>query len=236
MTTIHRRTLLAGGATLLAAPALIGRARATTALKVSTSLLQRSEVLHRPHLVRPVRAAAEGGDEGRGDDGVLPRQPVGAGSGHRQPAQGRGGRHHAGRHLDLEQCRSGIRRVRSRLRVRRLRPHAARRRDAGRGGVAGAAGAEGGGASSACGRNLGARNFLTKFKFSDPARSRRSQDPLPAESVVTETVKLMGAAATPMAFGEIYTALQAGVIDGLEHDAPTILSVQVLTRRQKSSP
>ena len=33
-----------------------------------------------------------------------------------------------------------------------------------------------------------------------------------------------GAAATPLAFGEIYTALQAGVLDGLEHDPPTILS------------
>jgi TRAP-type C4-dicarboxylate transport system substrate-binding protein len=43
---------------------------------------------------------------------------------------------------------------------------------------------------------------------------------------VTETVKLMGAAATPMAFGEIYTGLQAGVIDGLEHDAPTVLSAK----------
>ena len=36
----------------------------------------------------------------------------------------------------------------------------------------------------------------------------------------------MGAAATPMAFGEIYTGLQAGVIDGMEHDAPTILSAK----------
>jgi TRAP-type C4-dicarboxylate transport system substrate-binding protein len=34
----------------------------------------------------------------------------------------------------------------------------------------------------------------------------------------------MGAAATPLAFGEIYTALQAGVLDGLEHDPPTIIS------------
>jgi TRAP-type C4-dicarboxylate transport system substrate-binding protein len=42
--------------------------------------------------------------------------------------------------------------------------------------------------------------------------------------VVTETVRLMGAAATPLAFGEIYTGLQAGVIEGLEHDAPTILA------------
>ena len=36
----------------------------------------------------------------------------------------------------------------------------------------------------------------------------------------------MGAAATPMAFGEVYTGLQAGVIDGMEHDAPTILSAK----------
>jgi TRAP-type C4-dicarboxylate transport system substrate-binding protein len=34
----------------------------------------------------------------------------------------------------------------------------------------------------------------------------------------------MGAAATPLAFGEIYTALQAGVLDGLEHDPPTLVS------------
>ena len=38
------------------------------------------------------------------------------------------------------------------------------------------------------------------------------------------TVNAMGAVATPMAFGEVYTSLQSGVIDGLEHNAPTILS------------
>jgi TRAP-type transport system periplasmic protein len=40
--------------------------------------------------------------------------------------------------------------------------------------------------------------------------------------IITECLRLMGAAATPMAFGEIYTTLQAGVLDGLEHDPPTI--------------
>jgi tripartite ATP-independent transporter DctP family solute receptor len=76
----------------------------------------------------------------------------------------------------------------------------------------------------AVGRNLGARNFFTKFAFSTPAElSGRKVRCLPSP-VVTETVRLMGAAATPMAFGEIYTGLQAGVIDGLEHDAPTILA------------
>ena len=76
------------------------------------------------------------------------------------------------------------------------------------------------------GRNLGARNFLTKFPFTDPAGlAGRKIRSLPSP-VVTETVRLMGASATPMAFGEIYTGLQAGVIDGLEHDAPTILSAK----------
>ena len=32
----------------------------------------------------------------------------------------------------------------------------------------------------------------------------------------------MGASATPMAFGEIYTALQTGVLDGFEHAAPVV--------------
>ncbi len=78
----------------------------------------------------------------------------------------------------------------------------------------------------ALGRNLGARNFVTKFPVTDPASlSGRKIRCLPTP-VVTETVRLMGAAATPMAFGEIYTGLQAGVIDGLEHDAPTVLSAK----------
>ena len=76
----------------------------------------------------------------------------------------------------------------------------------------------------AWGRNLGARNFITKFDFKDPAGLAGRKIRCLPSPVVTETVRLMGAAATPMAFGEIYTALQAGVIDGMEHDAPTILA------------
>jgi TRAP-type C4-dicarboxylate transport system substrate-binding protein len=76
------------------------------------------------------------------------------------------------------------------------------------------------------GRNLGARNFLTKFAFTDPAGLAGRKIRCLPTPVVTETVRLMGAAATPMAFGEVYTGLQAGVIDGLEHDAPTILSAK----------
>jgi TRAP-type transport system periplasmic protein len=75
-------------------------------------------------------------------------------------------------------------------------------------------------------RNIAARNFITKFPFTDAAGlTGRKIRSLPSP-VVTETVRLMGAAATPMAFGEVYTGLQAGVIDGLEHDAPTMLSAK----------
>lgn len=70
---------------------------------------------------------------------------------------------------------------------------------------------------------LGARNFFTKFPFQTPAElagKKIRSLPTPA---LTETVRLMGATPAPLAFGEVYTALQTNVIDGLEHDAPTIL-------------
>jgi tripartite ATP-independent transporter DctP family solute receptor len=71
---------------------------------------------------------------------------------------------------------------------------------------------------------LGARNFFTKFPFRTPEDlANKKIRTLPTQAV-TETVKLMGASATPLAFGEVYTALQTNVIDGLEHDAPTILT------------
>ena len=41
----------------------------------------------------------------------------------------------------------------------------------------------------------------------------------------------MGASPTPMAFGEVYTSLQTGVIDGFEHDASTTLPAALLRGR-----
>ena len=42
-------------------------------------------------------------------------------------------------------------------------------------------------------------------------------------SIYVKAMELMGASPTPMAFGEVYTSLQTGVIDGFEHDASTTL-------------
>jgi tripartite ATP-independent transporter DctP family solute receptor len=40
-------------------------------------------------------------------------------------------------------------------------------------------------------------------------------------AIYVKAIELMGASPTPMAFGEVYTSLQTGVIDGYEHDANT---------------
>ena len=72
--------------------------------------------------------------------------------------------------------------------------------------------------------NFGARSVLAKFPFTEPEQLAGKKIRSLPNPVITELVRLMGAAATPLAFGEIYTALQAGVLDGLEHDPPTIVA------------
>src|ERR1700692_3957533 len=71
--------------------------------------------------------------------------------------------------------------------------------------------------------NFGSRSVLAKKPVQTPEeRARRQIRTLP-NPVITECLRLMGAAATPLAFGEIYTALQAGVLDALEDDTPSIV-------------
>src|SRR4029077_11931177 len=70
--------------------------------------------------------------------------------------------------------------------------------------------------------NFGSRSVLCKSPVNAPADLAGKRIRNLPNKIITECLRLMGAAATPMAFGEIYTALQAGVLDGLEHDPPTI--------------
>jgi tripartite ATP-independent transporter DctP family solute receptor len=72
--------------------------------------------------------------------------------------------------------------------------------------------------------NFGARSVLAKKPVNGPADLAGLKIRTLPNPIITECLRLMGAAATPLAFGEIYTALQAGVLDGLEHDPPTILA------------
>jgi TRAP-type transport system periplasmic protein len=72
--------------------------------------------------------------------------------------------------------------------------------------------------------NFGARSVLTKKPVKTPEDLAGLKIRTLPNPIITECLRLMGAAATPLAFGEIYTGLQAGVLDGLEHDPPTILA------------
>ena len=72
--------------------------------------------------------------------------------------------------------------------------------------------------------NFGSRSVLAKKPVKSPEDLAGLKIRTLPNPIITECLRLMGAAATPLAFGEIYTALQAGVLDGLEHDPPTILA------------
>ena len=76
----------------------------------------------------------------------------------------------------------------------------------------------------AWGDSFGFRHVITRARdIGDAAqlsglKLRTIQSP-----IYVKAVELMGASPTPMAFGEVYTSLQTGVIDGYEHDASTTL-------------
>jgi TRAP-type C4-dicarboxylate transport system substrate-binding protein len=72
--------------------------------------------------------------------------------------------------------------------------------------------------------NFGARSVLARKAVKTPEDLSGLKIRTLPNPVITECLRLMGAAATPLAFGEIYTGLQAGVLDGLEHDPPTIVA------------
>src|SRR5579871_1332813 len=72
--------------------------------------------------------------------------------------------------------------------------------------------------------NFGSRSVLARKRVNTPEDLAGLKIRTLPNPIITECLRLMGAAATPLAFGEIYTALQAGVLDGLEHDPPTIVA------------
>jgi len=74
------------------------------------------------------------------------------------------------------------------------------------------------------GFSFGARNVYSKKPIQVPTDLHGVKvRVLPAPNFIA-TLKAMGAAAVPMPGGEVYTSLQMGVIDGVEHDAPSVLA------------
>ncbi|WP_054181157.1 TRAP transporter substrate-binding protein [Trabulsiella odontotermitis] len=72
--------------------------------------------------------------------------------------------------------------------------------------------------------NLGARNIYTKKVVEKPEDLKNLKiRVLPVPNFIA-TINHMGAVSIPMPGGEVYSSLQMGVIDGLEHDSATVLA------------
>lgn len=73
----------------------------------------------------------------------------------------------------------------------------------------------------------GARSFYTVGKpINAPADLTGLKIRVPDAEIFVSTVEALGANATPLAFGEVYTALQTGVIDGAENNSPSFESTR----------
>lgn len=74
------------------------------------------------------------------------------------------------------------------------------------------------------GSHFSARSVYTKPPIKDlEAIKNVKLRVLPTQAFI-ETFKLMGAIPTPIAFNEVYTAVQTGVVEGFEHDAASVLA------------
>lgn len=72
--------------------------------------------------------------------------------------------------------------------------------------------------------DAGSRNFYAETPILTPAdlvglKIRVQNDP-----VAIDTVRALGASPTPISWGELYTALQQGVVDGAENNPPSFVS------------
>ncbi len=73
-----------------------------------------------------------------------------------------------------------------------------------------------------CFYDAGSRSFYTKNRpVHNPDDLKGLKLRVMNSQTAMEMVKTMGAAPTPIAWGELYTALQQGVVDGAENNAPS---------------
>ena len=67
--------------------------------------------------------------------------------------------------------------------------------------------------------NVGTRNFYTvNTPINSPADMKGLKFRVQQSNINVRMMQLLGANATPMSFGEVYTSLQSGVIDGAENN------------------
>ena len=76
-----------------------------------------------------------------------------------------------------------------------------------------------------CYYDAGSRSFYTKDKpINSPADLKGLKIRVQNSRTSIKMIEAMGGAATPIAFGELYTALEQGVVDGAENNAPSLLT------------
>ncbi len=73
--------------------------------------------------------------------------------------------------------------------------------------------------------DAGSRSFYTKdVPIRKAADVKGLKLRVMNDQMAIEMVNMLGGSATPMSFGELYTALQQGVVDGAENNAPSVVS------------
>ena len=76
-----------------------------------------------------------------------------------------------------------------------------------------------------CFYDAGSRSFYTKSKFiKEPEDLEGMKIRVMSDKMSVAMVESLGGSPTPMAFGELYTALQQGVVDGAENNAPSFVT------------
>lgn len=76
-----------------------------------------------------------------------------------------------------------------------------------------------------CFYDAGSRSFYTRDKpIESPADLRGLKIRVQNSRMAIKLIEAMGGAATPIAFGELYSALDQGVVDGAENNPPSLLT------------
>src|SRR5712671_3813793 len=70
----------------------------------------------------------------------------------------------------------------------------------------------------------GARNLFTQKAVNTPGDLKGQKIRVMASPVMVETMKSLGATGVPVAWAELYTALQTGVVDGAENNHPSVVA------------
>ncbi|GLR20030.1 TRAP transporter substrate-binding protein [Portibacter lacus] len=76
-----------------------------------------------------------------------------------------------------------------------------------------------------CFYDAGSRSFYTKEKpIKEPSDLDGMKIRVMSDQMSVNMVNALGGSATPMAYGELYTALQQGVVDGAENNPPSFVT------------